>query len=230
MTKSGSGVIAIGLLVLLGSARAEAQDASASFGDAHQLVLSGERLFGFVHSSRTVSDNGSESSTVTSFSLFSNPASFVSLYSTPRLALDGFVVDRFSLGLAAGFFRISESFSEPGVTITGSSPTITGFSLAPRVGYDVPLGRLVSLWPRVGFTFLHLSSSGTNGDRTTLYAATIEAPLVIAVVPHFFVSITPSLDIGIGGSSSIDGGTGGTTSTGTKETDFGIECGLGGFF
>jgi hypothetical protein len=231
MTKTGTGAIAIGLLVLLTGARARAQETPALFGEAHELVVSSERLFGFVYSSQKVSDPGGDTTTtVTTFSLFSNPVSFISLYATPRLALDGFVTDRFSVGLAAGFFTTSESESQPGLTVNTSSPTITGFSFAPRVGYALPLGRVASLWPRVGFTFFHLSTSDSSSASTSLYAATLEVPLVITVVPHFFVSVAPTLDLGLGGSTSAFGATGGSMSVDAKETDFGLECALGGFF
>jgi hypothetical protein len=44
-----------------------------------------------------------------------------------------------------------------------------------------------------------------------------------------FLSVAPTLELGLGGSTSNTGLGGGTTSTDSKETDYGVLCGLGGF-
>jgi hypothetical protein len=232
MSKASWAAVAICVTSLLASARVEAQEVPSSFGARHQATISSERLFGFVRSSQTSSSGGIDTTTtVTSFSLVGNLLSFTSLYSTPRLALDIFATDRFSLGGSFSFFTVSESSSATGAGPNAVEPSFTGFTFMPRIGYALPLGRSVSLWPRLGFTYVHLSSSGSGTTSTdlNLYAATLEVPVVFTVANHLFFSVAPTLDLGLGGSTSLNvAGT--STSVDAKETDYGAQCAFGGFF
>jgi hypothetical protein len=216
----GAAALALAGTVLAG-AGARAQDEPA-FGANHQVVVTAERLFGFVHTSQTTTVDGADTTmTGTEFSLFSNPLAAIAVYSTPRLALDVFAVEHLSLGGSVGFF----TFSQSGVGSNG----VTGFLVAPRVGYAIPLSRVVSFWPRVGLTYITLSGNGSGSGSSSLTAVTVEAPFVFAA-RHVYVSVAPTLDLGVGGSSSANDGLGGTASVSQKETDYGVQCALGGYF
>jgi hypothetical protein len=221
--------ILVGAVVMLGAGRARAQEESAAFGSQGRFALTAERLFGFVYTDRTQTVAGmDQTSHLTAFSLFGNSLGILTMYAQPRLGVDWFPAARLSVGLAAGYAHLSESLDVPANTPV-SSPVYTGYLLAPRVGYAVPLSPLVSLWPRLSFTFAHLGLDISNGNTTTtndtsLYALTLEAPFVFVVAPHLFVSVAPTLELGLGGSQSSTG-----TSTNVKETDFGVLAGLGGY-
>jgi hypothetical protein len=194
------------------------------FGAADGLVLSTERLFGYVHVSTTSTINGmDETENASSIALFSNPLSSGTLYSAPRVAVDTFVPYHVSLGGSAGYFHLSYKLA--GAT---SDTTSSGFLIAPRLGYAAVLGPSVVMWPRVGFTFTKLSvdSAGQTVD-TTAYALTVEVPLVFIVVPHVFLSLAPTLDVGLGGSGSISSP---STSVDQTVTSFGLQAALGAFF
>jgi hypothetical protein len=227
--------VVIVALVLLSAPRARAQDAALDFGQRGSVALSVERLFGYVYADSTTTSAGTSRTThISALSLLGNSMGLFTIYAQPRAALDFFAADHFSVGASVSYFHLTESTDVP-AGAASSSPSIWGVVLAPRVGYGIPLGRIATLWPRLGFTYARLeteSSNTFNGMTTTstnttnLYALTIEAPFVFAVAPHFFLSAAPTVDVGLGGSTSSS--TAGT-STDSKETDFGLLVGLGGY-
>jgi hypothetical protein len=222
--------LVIGAFVMLAAPRAKAQQAATDFGRAGGFAISAERLFGFVRADETTNAGGMDRTThFNSLSILGNSLGLFTAYAQPRVGGDFFVAEGLSVGASLSYFRVSESADVAG----SSSPTFSGYVLAPRIGYSFVLGRMVSLWPRVGFTYTHLgtdtSTAGNGGSAssgTSLYALTIEAPFVFAVAEHFFFSAAPTLDLGVGGSNSSTGITG---SSDVKETDYGVLLGLGGF-
>ncbi|HZL20800.1 MAG TPA: hypothetical protein VFG23_23910 [Polyangia bacterium] len=176
------------------AAAANAASNPAAFGDAGQFVISSEQLFGYTW--RHISDkSGSASSN--SFSLLADSqGTGASGYSWPRLGFDYFALKGISLGGAASFFRES-----------GGGSSLTGFELAPRVGYATMVGPWLGVWPRLGFAYIHASSQYYS-------AVTLDVPLVITATPHLAILVAPSLDIGIAGTNS------------TKVTDAGLTFGL----
>jgi hypothetical protein len=235
MTKTTWGAWVIGAACLLVGARARAEGEPGAFGSAHEVVVSAERLFGFVHASETENEAGTDVTiTTNSFSLLGNPLTIFSLFTTPHVAFDFFVADHFSVGGTASYFRLSES--QPNVAGQGvSGPTFTGFSFSPRLGASVALGPFVQFWPHLGFSLLHLTTDDNNtaADTSTisLYALTVDAPFVFTVAPHFFLSVAPTMDLGLGGSNSSSNNSIPTPSPSqsAKETDFGVLVGLGGY-
>jgi len=181
-------------------AAAAAPSGPAAFGDAGQLAISSERLFGYSWRHRS---QGAVHDSLNSFSLLADPQGDGSSgYSWPRLGFDYFVMRGISLGAAASFFRAS-----------GNGPSLTGYELAPRIGYAAVIGPWLTAWGRLGFTYLHASGAVTE----QFSAITIEVPLVISVAQHIGLVLSPAADIGIGGKI-------GTAST--KVTDLGITFGL----
>jgi len=118
-----------------------------------------------------------------------------------RPAVDYFVIDNLSLG---GFLGV-EYNSSPG----GSS---TVFAIGPRVGYNVPLSRMFSIWPKIGFSFASTSQEQddvTMGDITiegddetsTSLALNAFVPVMFHPVEHFFLGFGPALDTDLTGDS-----------------------------
>jgi hypothetical protein len=238
MTQARWKATVIGVLVTLAGATAYAQGDPTAFGGKGHAALSAERLFGFVRADTTTTAGGVDrTSHINALSLLGSSLGLFTVYAQPRVALDFFATDGLTVGASLSYFRVSQSTDLMAGQVA-SSPTISGYVLAPRLGYAVALGRIASLWPRLGFTYAHLGSetsttfngmtmTSTNG--TGVYALTIEAPFVFVVAPHFFLSAAPTVDIGLGGSTSNSAPGGVTTSTDSKETDYGLLLGLGGF-
>ena len=198
------------LMLVVGKASAQ----EPAFGDIGHVALSAERLFGYVHTKMSTTANGVDTnrSADTVSLIGSNPFGLLSTgYGWPRIAADAFVAKSISIGGALAFFNISPE--------TGS---ITGFLLAPRVGYAAFIGPRLVLWPRGGITYEHVSTD--NGGITitqSLFALTIEAPLAFLVVPRVAFLVGPTLDLGLSGSTSSGG-----MSLDQKITDFGLQASL----
>lgn len=191
------------------TARAEEE----TFGDVGQVTISGERLFGYVHSKQTQSVGGqSLSASSDTFNVLMNPAGMATGYAWPRVALDAFVTHGLSVGGAVGlsYFSLDEQ-------------DLTLFMLAPRVGYAFSPAPAVAIWPRLGFTYIHSSNDANVGDNTTTaaYAITFEVVVAIRLASRAALLITPLVDAGLGGSATFLG-----TSLDRTLTDFGIQAGL----
>jgi hypothetical protein len=236
MAKASWGAIGIIVVLQLASGRVHAQEAPVALGAAHQLVVSGERLFGYAHGS--VSDGsvfaGGGTTKVSSFSLLGNTLSLYAMFSLPHVAVDYFALRRFSIGGCVAYFRAAPEEEPAGPETT----SYWGYTIAVRTGLSAPLGRRVIFWPRVGFAHVHVSSRFSttltapaspettivDTDDANLYALTVEAPFALMLAPHFFVSAAATLDLGLGGTAILN-----ERPAPAKETDFGASFGLGGF-
>jgi hypothetical protein len=177
-------------------AAAAAPSGPAAFGDSGQFALSGERLFGYTYTRLSVPGGVGTAST---FSILSNPyGRGTGGYSWPRVGFDYFVIRGISLGGSVSFARTSSA-----------NTSSTYYEVAPRVGYEIPIGPWLDFWPRAGVTYVHFSL----GDLGYL-GLTIEAPLAIAVSQHVVITFGPTLDLGLSGSPN------------TKYTDIGAYFGL----
>ena len=205
------------LMSSLGARVAWGQVEDASFGKAHQLVVSADRLFGYVHSSETYSSGGVDiTGSSNNVSIIGSPFTpLAASYASPRLAFDGFVTDGLSVGGSLSYFWTSTK--QPSAT---NSNSVDGFMIMPRVGYALPIGQAAAIWPRVGFSYLHASGVG---NTVSLYAVTMEVPLVIALGPHLALLAGPTFDLGVGGSENRNGVT-----IDVKETDIGVQFGIAG--
>jgi hypothetical protein len=157
-------------------------------GTRHNFVLSGERLFGFYIDNQT-HETGSrdETSHHTVFGLGWSGSPTLLPLATPRLGVDYFVTDGFTLGGNIGFF-----------THTLDGTTFTGFLLALRAGYALRLGHAVSLWPRGGLSFMLLDRENAPHD-VHLFTVTLEAPFMFALTEGFAITAGPVLDLGFAG-------------------------------
>ena len=192
------------LVVTLMSAGSPAWAQTGShFGKQGSVSLGAERLFGLSHAS----DGGASITTISLIGSSGNELS-VAPYGVPRIGFDYFVLDGLSLGLGAEFANISPE--------NASSVTILG--LNPRVGYAVRASDVLSLWPRAGISYVHLSTGDpAPADSRYLLAATIELQVVVTPVRHFGFLIGPTVDIGV-------------AATGSKLTQYGLQAGLIGWF
>ena len=107
-------------------------------------------------------------------------------------AFDYFIAPQLSLGGQVVFGYATDNVG---------SRTSIGFG--PRVGYNIPLREMFSLYPRVGFGFLHESVSlkGGGSGSGNAFTLTLYAPFLFHPVPHFFIGLGPAADIGIAGSA-----------------------------
>jgi hypothetical protein len=174
----------------------------AAFGDAGQFALSGERLFGYTYTHQTFGSG--PAATGSTFTLLANPfGRGTGGYSWPRVGFDYFIMRGISLGGSASFSRSS----------SGTNST-TAYEVAPRVGYEIPIGPWLDVWPRAGVTYVHFSLPGTT---LGYFALTVEAPLAIVVSQHLVITFGPTLDLGLSGSAG---------SGSAKITDVGAYFGL----
>jgi hypothetical protein len=128
-------------------------------------------------------------------------------------ALDYFVIPNLSIG---GF--ISFDYTKSG------DADATRFGIGPRVGYNIVVGDLISVWPKAGFAFTHSSASvsretgNTTVDVTTsgnALALNLFVPIMFHPVQHFFAGFGPFLDADLSGDNKI--------------TVFGLKLTLGGW-
>jgi hypothetical protein len=209
-----------GIAFVLVASEANGQQPSTTLGARHQVVISAEHLAGFA---RTTASGRSDAEI--DLWLFGsnrqNPGLAVSSpYSSPRAAVDFFVAERWSVGMSLSLSALSYPNSRQVV-------------LAPRLGAALPLSPRWNLWGRVGFTYLRQNDDfGTTRMETTLYAITLEAPFVATIGGNFFLSVAPTANVGVGGSSNlvVQPPNGGFGTRSAKQTELGVQAGLGGFF
>jgi hypothetical protein len=117
-------------------------------------------------------------------------------------AADYFIIDNLSVGGAVGL-----TYAKSG---TGSS---TRFTIGPRVGYNFELSRLLSVWPKLGFSYAHANLE--TGDNANSLALNLFAPVMLHPAPHFFAGFGPFLDADLSGD--------------TRATTWGFKLTLGGW-
>jgi hypothetical protein len=121
-------------------------------------------------------------------------------------ALDYFVIKNLSVGGAIGL-TYTKVGSENG----------TRFVLGPRVGYNFELSRLLSIWPKLGFSYAHTNqdSPTRDNDNANSLALNLFAPVMLHPAPHFFAGFGPFLDADLSGDP--------------RATSWGLKLTLGGW-
>lgn len=128
-------------------------------------------------------------------------------------AADYFIVRNLSVGGS-----ISLAYSKAGEN------TSTRFGLGPRIGYNIVLSQMLSVWPKLGFSYAHTNSkaetniggmqvsqeSDSNGIALNLFA-----PVMVHPAPHFFAGFGPFLDTDLSGDN--------------RSTVWGVKLTLGGW-
>ena len=157
-------------------------DDAAGFGDEGQWAFSSDAALSIQR--QTQSDSPGAVTTV-----------------TLAPAADYFIIKNFSIGGTIGL-----DYRKAG-DLTG-----TRFTLGPRVGYNVEISRLLSVWPKLGFSYAHTNQdyrrgANVNGVDTTLSASNssngialnIFVPIMLHPAPHFFAGFGPFLDTDLSG-------------------------------
>lgn len=130
-------------------------------------------------------------------------------------AVDYFVIRNLSIGGS-----VLLNYSSAG---SGHS---TSFGVGPRVGYNIPLSDLISVWPKAGLSVAHTSQTvevvnvATNGkdsssNSNTGVAVNLFVPLMFHPAAHFFAGFGPFLDTDLSGDA--------------KATTFGGKLTIGGW-
>jgi hypothetical protein len=135
--------------------------------------------------------------------------------------VDYFVIDHLSIGGEVVLGVLGTSVTnhirgQPDRTADGPGATL--FGIMPRIGYDIPIGSMFSLWPRGGIGFSHISISGggapdASGTAWFFYA---DVPFMFHFVEHFFMGVGPGVTVTLSSSASQ----GGASGDGNKFTDF----------
>jgi hypothetical protein len=200
-TRLGPLAIAIPLEVFASSvARAADEPAPPAFGRAGQVVISTASQLNVGHSSYAGARGAP------------TPPPFTSFYVAP--SADVFVVRGLSVGA-----RVAYSHSE-----AAGDPGFDSLSVGPRVGYNVPLGEHLSVWPGVGLSFGE-AWFGTGAGNISLGVSSY-VPLLYHPVSHFFVGLGPYLSREILSASTT---TQGANSDDPLATSYGVSFTAGGW-
>jgi hypothetical protein len=155
-------------------------DVPPRFGTRGQFVLSGTSAIGASHYEY---DNSEATGSLFEFS----PGA------------DYFVARNVSIGIDAD----ASYFYSQGYTIDGTlnQSRTTRFALAPRVGLNLPMGRMLSLYPRftLGYESISALETGPFGSGAGLTARTSESgafveifvPLLFHPIPRFYFGFGP---------------------------------------
>ncbi len=122
------------------------------------------------------------------------PGSTTSIQLEP--AIDYFFIENVSIG---GFLEFMYVSNQGGHAST--------FGMGPRIGYNLTLSDLISIWPKAGLSLDNTSTTGaavvSNGtsatttsstSNTTNLALNLYVPLMFHPAPHFFAGFGPFLD------------------------------------
>jgi hypothetical protein len=241
---------ALASLTIAGFARAEEGGGPSHFGSPG-FIVSADRLLpltSYESIKTTASDGSSVGKSDLSLGLLSNApyTSFGTFYNLPRLAFDWIPVRGLTLGGAVwAYTQLSVTQSTTpanGASVSVDQPKVTYWGLAPRIGYIVALGHVLSFWPRAGIEYHNVSSSTFNGTASpsvTEFAVEGEAMFVISPWNHFGFTVGPTVDIPVTGKSTSasavatgTGTTGAATPTSQNSTMFqiGVSAGMLGHF
>jgi hypothetical protein len=237
---------AIRLTVALGLTWSGTSLAAEGPMPAGTLAIGGEHLTGLFHTSISASANNVESDgSVTHFALLGMGSGAPA--ETPRIGLDGFVIDGLSLGGTLGIDHSSgdqnAAVGAGAITVsTSGSSSSTTLILAPRIGYAVMFTNSIGIWPRGGIVYYHswisnepIATPGTPRPSTdaTLHfiGLGLDAPFIFAVSPGFAITAGPMMELAFDGGYSLDNPPAGTTVTSIdmSYTTFGLSVGLLGW-
>ena len=133
-------------------------------------------------------------------------------------ALDYFIAPNVSVGGEVGILYKSTSPAGGGMSIS-----TTGIEVEGRVGYNLALGDMASLWPRIGIAYVHVSAS-SNGTSASGYTVplVVFAPFLWHPTQHFFLGAGPVFTTEL--ANKLEG------MSQPKTTSYGIQALIGGSF
>ncbi len=189
LRKRGTAAVATCALALVAMLSGPATVQAQWLGRTGTLTIGAERISGFRLGERSIELPGGADYEVdyTVFELLWSSASAGQGYlNTPRAAIDYFVIDYLSVGGSLAVFAVDYEDDDS-----------TGFILAPRAGYMLPMGSFAAFWPRGGFTF-YVVGGDDPGDEHQLLLS-LEGVFTLAPTPHLAVVLGPSVDLGLFG-------------------------------
>ncbi|MGC4086926.1 MAG: hypothetical protein QM756_03305 [Polyangiaceae bacterium] len=153
---------------------------AAEYYQAGKVSVALERVFGlhYMHEEVQFPNGTSDVHSATAVGLGWYGAR--SFYHWGRAAVDGFVINRLSLGGSIGFYNQSGDGND------------SGFLIYPRVGYVVPISSVFSFWPRGGFSFVSFNNS-------SLFGLGAEAMFVASPREGWGILFGPTFDFGFAG-------------------------------
>jgi hypothetical protein len=206
----------MGALVIPAVARAE----GARFGGAGQLAISDDQPLGGVAATEGITPIPPLSFSSASFqfaSVDNNGGSGTEFTLAP--AADYFVIENLSIG-----GNVVVGVLSPAHGSNGSGPSETIFGIAPRVGYNVPIGDSVSFWPKLFFAYTSASESNPSASAN-MSAIGVYAPFMFRPAPHFFLGIGPNFSTQLSSNETV----GNLSTSGAKVTQVGLQATIGGW-
>ncbi|RYE80358.1 MAG: hypothetical protein EOO74_02250 [Myxococcales bacterium] len=217
---SALSAVAAAAAALLSPSVAEA--AGGDFDTQPNLIITAERLFGYSYSSTNLP--GDSKSTDSNFSLLIPSGGAGSVYGGPSVGVHYPIIPQLTLGAQLGLLYTSGT-NKVG-DVSKDKDSTFGFLLAPRVGYILGINPGAYIWLRGGLSYFR-SSTGGEDDKDTVYsglAVSIDPMVVITPVNHFGITIGPTVDLPLTGSSKT-----GDTSVDVTTTQIGLQFGLLGY-
>ena len=139
-------------------------------------------------------------------------------------AADYFVIQGLSLGGQGVYSHLHLSTGGNAAAGTGSTSIDSDtFGIGPRIGYNIPIGDLLSFWPKVALIFSDTATSGASGNTFDIQAY---APLLLHLAPHFFVGLGPQIQTDLTASQSSQGV---SNPHPAKTTSYGLYFTIGGW-
>jgi hypothetical protein len=207
-------------------------------GSDGQFVFGVDRVMGvFANRLKLENEDTSATASWTTIALFGNGA-ISNVHSMPRLALDYFVVEGFSLGGSFVYWRMSGEL-EPEEGDATDLPTLSSVLFNPRLGYSFVIDETLAIWPRAGITYGNSKSEQTTPSATgdvdtslslSTWAITAEVPFVISPIENFAITAAPFIDFGVGGTLTTESDPGESVEVDAKMTTFGAWIGIAGYY
>ena len=147
--------------------------------------------------------------------------------------VDYFIIDNLSIGGEVLFALTGTSITthprNGGGDVSADGPSGTYFGLMPRVGYNIPLSSLFSIWPRggIGLQTASFSGGGTPDSSETVWFMFADVPFLLHPVEHFFIGAGPGVTFSLSHSVKSNG----VSRDGDTLTDFRLlSAVMGGYF
>jgi hypothetical protein len=234
---------AVAASVAFASSRAEAQEKAGSFAAQGAFLISADRLYGIYYGKEQTKVDAGGGQTVTSSDSHTGFGlgliSPTNVLQTPRLALDYAVIPNLTIGAGLGYTRFGTStkVEAAGTTTEHDGATTSGYVLAPRVGYSIPVGGL-AIWLRGGLSLgkLQSESKDEKTNVTTTYSNSVfdlslEPTLAFMLTPSFGLLVGVAIDVPLGGTAKVETSGDATANTHENEyrvTNFGLTFGMVG--
>jgi hypothetical protein len=173
-------VLALGCVAASGTARAQ------ELGTAGNLAFGAERLFGlyFASRGREVAGNVDLDMDTTVIGLGWSLEKSFALLTIPRLGIDYFITENFTVGGSFGLASVSIEDND-----------VLGVLFAARAGYALRLSHEIAFWPRGGLTF---AMAGADAD-INVFSFTLEGMFSFSLRDGWSFLAGPVLDLGVVG-------------------------------